>query len=138
MKSKNKDREYILDATPEYFNDYISNQTHHYGDYLDLEGSDITDLGSLENVGSNLNLQETDITSLGNINSVGGHLSLSYTGITSLDNLNSVGGGLFLIGVKLISLGKLEHVSGKIYCSRGSSTHKLLMNSKFKDQIRLV
>ena len=104
--------------TQEYFDDYIGNQKH-YSSWLDLYGY-------------------VNITDLSNLEIVSGWLDLSFTCMTSLGKLERVQGDLSLRGVVLTSLGNLEHVSGQICCTRNSSTHKLLLNSEFKDQIRLV
>ena len=100
--------------TQEYFDDYIGNQKHYEG---------------------RMNLFKSDISSLGKLESVSKWLSVSGTKITSLDNLKTVCSNLIVINTNLTSLGKLKTVGGDIYCTKGSTTHKLLMNSKFKDQV---
>lgn len=117
VKSEDEDREDIFGITKEYFDDYISIKRHHNG-ILNLEG--------------------VNITSLGNLKSVGGYLALSHTGMTSLDNIEHVGSVLILNETNLTNLGKLERVDGDVYCNVGTTTYDLLMNSKFKDKIRLV
>ena len=100
--------------TPEYFDDYIGIQSHYKGD-LNLMYTKITTLGKLEHASTSIFMRRTNITSLGNLKSVGFNLDLRETNITDL--------------------GKLEQVGGSIFCTRDSSTHELLLNSKFVDRV---
>ena len=114
VKSKDMERVQVSDVTKEYFDDHIGHQTHYEG---------------------NLDLNQTDITDLGKLETVSGSLELSYSAITSLGNLKSVGGYIGLTGINLTSLGKLESVGFKVFCTANTPTHELFMNSKFKDRI---
>ena len=107
---------YPYGLTKEYFDDYIGNNPHF--DY-------------------NINLFNTGVTSLGKLEMVRGHLGLEGTKITSLGKLEHVGRYLSLEGAELGSLGNLKHVGEVIYCTEGSDTHELLMNSKFVDQVEI-
>ncbi len=133
VKSRDMERSSIFDITQEYFDDHIGHQTHYDGEELNLYNTNITSLRKLETVEGWLTLNYSKLTSLENLKSVGDNLQLGDTNITSLGNLKHVGGRLGLVGTNLTSLGKLEHVGRHIYCTRDSDTHKLLMNSKFKD-----
>ncbi len=65
-----------------------------------------------------------------------GNLFIHSPNITSLGNLKSVSGWLqFGNNTMVVSLGKLESVGGKVYCVMGGYTHKLLMDSEFKNKI---
>ena len=153
------ERTKVFNMIPEYFDEYITYQKHHEGNlYLcktnvrsldsplgtlrsvggsvDLSKSNITSLGELESVGGNLCLDGNDsIKSLGNLKHVGGNLFIFGLNITTLGNLEHVGGVINLGRTNLTSLGKLDQVGRGIGCSSNSSTHKLLMDSKFKDQV---
>ena len=85
---------------------------------LDLRGTAIESLGSLQSVGGDLDLYETPIESLENLQSVGGYLSLYGTPIKSLGNLQSVGGNLNLYGTPIESLGNLQSVGGGLNLER--------------------
>ena len=74
---------------------------------------------------------------IGNQTNYGGGLFLLSSQITSLGKLERVEGYLCLNSVNLTSLGNLDYVSDDIYCDRGTSTHKLLIHSKFRDQVKI-
>ncbi len=157
MKSWDKERKriHLPCVTQEYFDGYIGHMAHHEGDvnlfdskclttlgklesvggYLDLRFSKITSLGDLRSVDGGIHLTSSNITSLGKLESVSVMLGLSGTKITSLGNLKAVNGHLHLSYTNITDLGELEYVGGDIHCVKGSDTHKLLMNSKFKDQV---
>ncbi len=136
VKSRDLIRRKIFDVTPQYFDEHIGNQTHYEG-LLNLTNSKITSLGKLESVEGNVSLKYSKITSLGKLESVSGHIDLKFSNITNLGNLKTVDGDIYLRGVDSIeSLGKLETVGGVIYCDHQTPIHDMLMNSKFKDQVR--
>ena len=117
IKSYDMERNRIIfkEMTQQYFDDYIGNQKHYKGN-LDLYGLNLTSLGKLE--------------------TVSGWIDLSWSKITSLGNLKGVSGGLNLRDSKITSLGNLEYMEGSyIHCDEGSTIHKLLMDSKFKEKV---
>ena len=116
VKSVGMERQNIFGITQEYYDDYIVSQKN-------FEGS--------------LTLYKSNITSLGNLESVGGDLTLYKSNVTSLGNLKVVEGWLGLSRSKITSLGKLEYVGDNIYCTRNSNTHKMTLDSKFKNQVRI-
>ena len=135
VKSVDIERISIYGLTQEYFDDHIGNRKHYEG-YLALYETNITSLGKLETVGGYLDLESTKIASLGNLKSVGDGLDLNdCSNLTSLGKLEYVRGDLDLSKTNITDLGKLETVGGDIHCTEGSTTHKLLMNSKFADQV---
>ena len=117
VNSWDEKRERVFRVTQEYFDNHISTNKH-FGGNLSLYGMVATSLGELERVEGCLNVDDTEMTSLGNLVQVKGFLSLER--------------------VNLTSLGKLETVGDEIYCTEGSDTHKLLMNSIFSDQLYVV
>jgi hypothetical protein len=87
--------------------------------YLNLNGTQIKDLGNLQYVGDNLYLSDTPIKSFGNLQSVGSFLNLYGTQIESFGNLKSVG---FLYLNKFLSkkytdeeIRSMINVGGSIY-----------------------
>jgi len=85
------------------------------GRYLDLRGTQVKSLGSLQSVGGYLDLEGTQVKSLGSLQSVGGFLYLEGTQVKSLGSLQSVGGYLDLRGTQVKSLPKKLKVNGRIY-----------------------
>jgi hypothetical protein len=77
---------------------------------LNLEQSDIIDLGNLVSVEGNLNLFGSYIESLGKLKHVGGNLDLYNTYIESLGELISVGGYLDISRTSITTLGDLKYV----------------------------
>lgn len=156
VKSKDVERVKYYEMTQEYFDDYIGNQTHYEGD-LDVTRTNFTSLGKLETISGSLiahtskiktlgNLEHVggevvsnrNMTSLGNLKRVDGKVTIYSSNITSLGNLEYAGGDLYLSHkTNLTSLGNLEHVVGEIRCSSKTTTLDLLLNSKFKDQLRV-
>ena len=116
VNSWDENHERVFGITPEYFDDYIGIKRHHNGD---------------------IDLRDVGVSSLGNLETIWGYLDLNSVNLTSLGNLKIVSGSLDLRFVNITSLGKLEHVGGRIYYTEDSSTHKLLLNSKFKDKMRV-
>jgi hypothetical protein len=82
--------------------------------YLDLDGTQVRDLGQLQSVGSSLNLFGTQVRDLGQLKSVGGFLDLGGTQVRDLGQLQSVGGDLDLRDSKIESLGQLRSVGGDL------------------------
>ena len=85
------------------------------GGWLDLSGTQIKDLGNLQSVGENLYLSGTQIKDLGNLQSIGASLDLSGTQIKDLGNLQSVGENLWLQGTQVKDLGNLQRVGGGLW-----------------------
>ncbi len=137
VKSKDIKRSTVFGVTKEYFDEYIGDQDHFEGNLI-LSDANITSLGNLESVGGNLGLSYTKITSLGKLNRVSGNVFLNNLDITTLGKLERVGGAILLGGTNLKSLGKLDQVRRKIECTKNTSTHELLMNSKFRDKIVIL
>ena len=155
VMTRDKEREKIISSiTKEYYDDYISNKESHTGDLklcdpnitslgnlksvdgrLSLEGSGIKDLGNLGWVGRNLDLRLSNITDLGNLRWVGEYLDIEGTDIPTLGKLEYVGRDLDLQYTNLIDLGKLGYVSGRIHCTKGTTTHKLLLDSEFEFKV---
>jgi len=80
------------------------------GGSLNLSGSQIEDLGDLEEVRFNLYLQNTPIKSLGKLKRVGGDLNLLGSQIEDLGDLEEVRFNLYLQNTPIKSLGKLKRV----------------------------
>ena len=139
VKSRDTERKRLFNVcvTQEYFDDYIGNQKSFVGN-LSLRQSKVTTLGKLEYVYGSLRLGNIKISSLGNLKSVSNYLNLNGSGVTTLGNLEYVGFFLDLSNVNLTSLGKLEYVRESIYCTEGTTTCDLLMNSKFRNQVRYI
>ena len=91
----------------------------HWGGYLDLGWTPITNLGNLESVGGFLFLEETPITSLGNLQSVGDDLYLEGTPITNLGNLESVVGDLYLSGTPISKTHSEEQIRQSVQVGGG-------------------
>ena len=134
VKSYDIDRESIYSVTKEYFDDYIGTESLYWRS-LNLSGVGVSDLGELQHVSSDLILEKSKIKSLGKLESVSGKLDLRNTEIRSLGGLKRVQSHLDLRGTHITDLGKLEYVGIHIYCIKGSVTHTLLLDSKFKNQI---
>ena len=113
IKSLDKERQKVFGVNKEYFDGYIAIHER-YERQLSLHNVDIDDLGELKHINGGLSISHTKITSLGKLETIEGNLSLYDTNLTDLGNL--------------------ERVSGTIYCIKGSTTHELLLNSKFKDK----
>ena len=135
VKSYDIDRESIHGVTKEYFDDYIGTESL-YWRALNLSGVGVSDLGELQHVSGDLILEKSKIKSLGKLESVSGELDLRNTEIKSLGELKRVQSYLDLRGTHITDLGKLEHVGIRVYCTERSVTHTLLLDSKFKNQIR--
>jgi hypothetical protein len=87
---------------------------------LDIDGTQVSSLGKLENVGESLYLKDTQVTSLGNLVFVGEWLDLEGTQVSSLGNLETVGANLSLRGTKVRDLGKLEDVGDCTFLPDGT------------------
>ena len=83
--------------------------------YLDLSGTQITELPDNLRVGRWLSLRGTPITELPDNFRVGGSLDLSETQITELPDNLSVGGSLDLSETSITKLPKSLKVKGEIY-----------------------
>ena len=83
--------------------------------YLNLSGTQITELPDNLSVGGDLYLRWTQITKLPDNLSVGGYLDLRETQITKLPDNLSVGGWLDLQGTQITELPDNLSVGGKIY-----------------------
>ena len=137
IKSEDMEKVWVFEMTQEYFDEYIGNQTHHKGNLYIPHSTGVTSLGMLEHVDGDLMVDDdhTSLRSLSNLEFVKGELDLSYSKVASLGNLKHVGLDLDLRGTNITDLGKLEHVGGDIYCSTGTTTDELFVNSKFSDKI---
>jgi hypothetical protein len=89
----------------------------HVGGWLDLRGTQITQLPEGLHVGGWLDLRGTQIASLPDNLTVGGELDLSGTQITQLPEGLHVGGWLDLRGTQIASLPEGLHVGGWLYLS---------------------
>lgn len=141
VKSVDTERNIFIKGsmTQEYFDIRIGNKKHYEGDLRYLGETQITSLGKLETIsGSVAIFRSKKITSLGNLRMMDGDLSLFWSKITSLGELEHVGGNLSLINTDITDLGNLKSVGGVIHYTNDSSTHKLLMDSKFRDQAEAI
>jgi len=86
------------------------NPPYSLGGDLNLDNTNITDLGNLISVEGSVTLMNTPIKSLGSLTSVGRSLFLRGTPIESLGRLTSVGRYLFLEESSVESLGNLTYV----------------------------
>ncbi len=101
----------------EYLQKYLEklgNPLYSIDDDLDLNHTDIENLGNLVYVGGYLYLIESTINNLGNLKKVRSNLYLYKTPIKSLGNPESVGGSLDLSRSDIENLGNLQYVGGDL------------------------
>ena len=104
----------VFGISQEYFVDYMAIHERHDHNII-LHKVNIDDLGELRHLGCAFHLNDSKITSLGKLETVEGDLRFHNTQLTDLGNLRQVGGSIF--------------------CDGGSDTHRLFMDSKFKEQV---
>jgi hypothetical protein len=90
------------------------NPPYSLGGDLNLDNTNITDLGNLISVEGSVTLMKGPIKSLGSLTSVGRSLFLNGAPIESLGNLTYVGNYLFLEYSSVESLGNLTYVGKDI------------------------
>ena len=103
------------------------------GGYLDLQGTNITELPDNLEVDGSLNLEKTPISKLPDNLKVGGYLYLRGTKITKLPDNLEVRDSIFLQGLKINEIPDTLKVGGSIAINKNQ---QIIIPEKFKNKIR--
>ena len=105
---------------------------------LDLRNTIIKSLGKLKRVGGSLNLSGSQIEDLGDLEEVRFNLYLQNTPIKSLGKLKRVGVDLNLLGSQIENLGDLEEVDYIFISRRQIKLNNILLEKGWGGKIRYV